>query len=181
MSELTPQQEIKWWNLKLLLRSLLVGLIFFGVFWAFGKRAEPPEGYVFEKLPPLLGTYHCCDGGGKYTRSWVGGTAVNCSPTGYYQFLGAGRNDCRHKETLNLRTVEVIRAITPSSGDRSPLVIKISSMGKSIYEIDDQRLRERWIAETQDDSILLGYIFFLIFHGAQLIFLRRKLTKGKKK
>ena len=73
MSEAATLQEIKWWDKRLLARSTLFGLALFGLFWALAERAKPPEGFVFERLEPISGVYKCCEAGGRYSKSWVGG------------------------------------------------------------------------------------------------------------
>jgi hypothetical protein len=178
MSDEAPKTEVKWWNKKLLIRSALVGLMSFGLFWGLAERVKPPEGYVFERLPAISGTYKCCESGGRYSKSWVGGIGINCSPIDYYEFLGTNRNDCGLKEQLNGRPVEVIRAVTPSLGDRSPLVVQISSNGQAFYQLNDKRLRELWISGSRISAFTLGFILAAIFHSAQLIYLDRKLNKS---
>ena len=177
MSDETLKAEVKWWDKTVLIRSVLVGLAFFCLFWMLAERVKPPEGYAFEKLPAISGTYKCCEAGGRYSKSWVGGTGINCSPIGYYEFLGTNRNDCGLKEQLNGRSVEVIRAVTPSFGDRFPLVVQITSSGQAFYQLNDQRLRELWILESRISAFTLGFILAVIFHGAQLIYLDRKSNK----
>jgi hypothetical protein len=179
MSERTSPSEVKWWNKKLLARSALVGLAFYGLFWALAERAKPPEGHMFERLPTISGIYKCCDAGGRYSKSWVGGTGINCSPVGFYEFLGTNRNDCGLKERLNGRPVDVVRAMTPSFGNRDPLVVQISSDGATYYGLSDARLRELWISSSRSAALTLGFVLFVIFHTTQLIYLDRKINKSK--
>ena len=73
MSEAAKPQEIKWWDKRLLTRSTLLGFVLFGLFWALAERAKPPEGYVFERLAPISSVCKCCEAGGRYSKSWVGG------------------------------------------------------------------------------------------------------------
>ncbi|MGI4777800.1 MAG: hypothetical protein ACRYGA_06715 [Janthinobacterium lividum] len=173
MSDVILQREIKWWDRKLLFRSLLVGLVFFGIFWGLAKRAEPPEGYVFERLPPVSGIYRCCDAGGRYSQSWVGGESINCKGLSYYH-IGTGRNDCGLKEQLNGLFVNVEQIFVPAYDQPLRLVSKISLNGRVYYARNDQLIRERWIAGSKDDAFLLGFIIFVVFHTSQLIYLVRQ-------
>ena len=173
--------EIKWNDRNLLARSVLVGLILLVVLWCAIKRVEPPEGYVFMRLPSISGIYKCGDAGGRYSKSWVGGVGVNCHPISYFEFLGTNRNDCGFKEELSGREVQVVRVITPSAGARSPLVVNISSNNKILYDLSDQRLRELWIGGSISGALTISFILSVIFHAAQMIFVTRDAKKGEKK
>lgn len=173
MSDVASPQEIKWWDQKLLFRSLLVGLVFFGIFWGLAKRAEPSEGHVFERLPTVSGTYRCCDAGGRYSQSWVGDESINCKGFSYYH-IGTGRNDCGLKEQLNGLIVNVEQIFVPAYDQPLRLVSKISLDGRVYYARNNQLIRERWIAGSKKDAALLGYIFFIVFHASQLIYFSRK-------
>lgn len=181
MSDELPKTEVKWWDKKVLIRSALVGLAFYGLFWALTERAKPPAGYVFERLPPINGVYKCCEAGGRYSRSWVGGTVVSCTDLNYFPFLGTNRNDCGLKEQLNGRTVEVVEVHVPTITVSDPTLVKITSGGVTYQELDDRQIRERWIRESRGSAFSLAFILAAIFHGAQLIYLDRKLKKTRSK
>lgn len=175
-------KEVKWYDKRLLIRSVVMGLVFFGLLYTWAMRSKPPEGFVFERVPAITGIYKCCEAGGRYSQSWVGGIEVSCRGFSYFEFLGTNRNDCGLKEQLNGQPVEVVRATVPSSGTRDPLVMRITSSGKTFYEISDQRIRELWIYATTSSAQTLAFILIVILHTAQLIYLNRNLrkTEGKK-
>jgi len=160
--------DIKWYDKRLMIPSLIIWLVLSGVFYGQAMRHKPPEGYVFPREPMLSGTYKCCEAGGRYSASWVGNVQVSCRGFGYYQFLGTNRNDCGFKEQLNAHPVEVTRAYLPSSGDRSPLGVRITSQGQTYYDVSDQQIRERWIDESTSGAVSLAMsiasiFYFLIF------------------
>lgn len=175
MSDATVISETKWYDRKLLFRSSAAGLVFFGLLYVLAMRHKPPEGFVFERMPSISGIYKCCEAGGRYSKSWVGGTGINCSPFSYFEFLGTNRNDCGLKEQLNGLPVEVVRAVIPSAGSRDPLVVRITSNRKTFYEVDDRRIRERWIYASTSSAVTLAFILVVILHGAQLIYLNRNI------
>jgi hypothetical protein len=178
MSEETSPSEVKWWNKKLLARSALVGLAFYGLFWALAERAKPPEGHVFERLPTISGIYKCCDAGGRYSQSWVGGIGVDCLGFSYYH-IGTGRNDCGLKEKLNGLVVEADRVLVPAYDGPLPLISKITSGGYTYYEQSDQRIRELWISGSNGGASTLGWLIFLIVHFIQLVYFDRKFKKSQ--
>ena len=171
-------KEIKWHNKTLLIRSTLIGLMLFAIFWGLAKRAEPPEGYVFERLPSISGIYRCCEAGGRYSQSWVGPQGVNCRGFSYYH-LGTGRNDCGFKEQLDGVLVTVEQVLVPAYDGPLPLVSRIDVRGETYYEVGDKRIREIWIEGSQTNAFTLAFIFAVIFHGAQLIFIDHQTRKSK--
>ncbi|MGI4777799.1 MAG: hypothetical protein ACRYGA_06710 [Janthinobacterium lividum] len=173
-------RKIKWHDRKLLFRSFAIGLIFFALFWGIAKHAEPPTGYTFERLPPINGTYKCCEAGGRYSKSWVSNIGIDCGPISYFEFLGTNRNDCGLKEQLNGNSVTVIRAITPSFGDRSPLVVNISSAGKNYYAISDEHLRKLWIQGSFSGAFGCSFIVSIIFYFIQFLIFERKSKQPNK-
>lgn len=178
MSEEKHQEEIKWYDKKLMIRSTLVGLTFFAIFWGLAKRAEPPEGYVFERLPTISGVYRCCEAGGRYSKSWVGSTIVFCLGSSYYQ-LSTGRDDCGHKEELDGRLVDVDQVFIPTIWGPSRTAVRLSTQGHNFYEVTDERLRQIWISGSQTNAFTLAFILAAIFHGAQLILIDRQTRKSK--
>ncbi|WP_395350990.1 hypothetical protein [Variovorax sp. UC122_21] len=177
MSQAEPV-KIKWWNKKMLLSSAAVGVVFGIIFFSIAKNSEPQEGVKLEKLPPLHGIYKCCDAGGRYSQSWVGSTAVNCIGLSYYQ-VGTGRNDCGLKEQLNGRPVEAIQTLIPTYHGKSPIVTEIISGSTTYYSRNDDEIREQWARESKSNSIVLGFISFLIFHFIQLIIASKKANREK--
>lgn len=171
----TPE-GVSWKDKKLLLRSAMVGLFFFGLLWWWAERAAPPEGHVFERLPPLSGIYKCCEAGGRYSRSWVGNQVVECRLFSFYQ-MSTPRNDCGLKEQLNRREVAVTQALIPTYWGPYPVVVKITSGGQTFYEKNDQRIRELWISGSRWDATF-GFTLAMIFHFIQLIYLDRKFKKS---
>lgn len=164
--------EVKWHDKALLIRSILVGLICFGVLLVIGERAKPPEGYAFERLPLVSGVYQCCGSGGKSSWSRVGTTAAICKRMDYFPATGGGWFDCGHKEELNGRVVEIERTIVPIlfSENGRPVVVKLSSGDKTYLEYSDQRIRELWVASMRSGALLLGFFAALIVHVIQLIY-----------
>ena len=164
--------QLQWWDRKIFVRSVaafvavLVGLL------AWIEHVKPPEGYEFEKLPLLTGIYKCCEAGGRYSASWVGGTQVVCSPVSYFVFMGTPRNDCGLKGQINGVSVEVTRAVLPSLTNRSPLATRITSGTQVHYEIDDRKLRLLWIDSSRRASFSIAIIFFIILYGAQMSMLK---------
>lgn len=175
MSNEVHPKEIKWYDKKLLIRSTLVGLIFFAILWGLAKRAEPPEGFVFERLPAISGVYRCCEAGGRYSKSWVGSTIVFCLGSSYYH-IGTGRNDCGLKEQLDGVQVTVEQVLVPAYDGPSPIVAKIDAGGRTYYDKTDQRIREIWIHGSFFDATF-GFTLAMIFHFFQLIYFNRKSNK----
>lgn len=137
------------------------------------KNSEPQEGVKLEKLPPPHGIYKCCDAGGRYSQSWVGHIAVNCIGISYYQ-VGTGRNDCGLKEQLNGKPIEAIQTLIPTYHGKSPIVTEIISGGTIYRSRNDDEIREQWIRETKSDSVVMGFVIFLIFNFIlQVIALKR--------
>ena len=177
MNQELPIKEVKWNDKRLLIRSVVFGLVFFGLLWALAMRVRPQEGFVFERVPAITGIYKCCEAGGRYSKSWVGGVGISCGPSGYFYFIGTNRNDCGLKEQLSGQPVEVFQALVPPLGARSPLVVKITSKGNTFYELGDVRLRELWISSSNIGAFTLAFILAVILHTAQLIYLNRNIKK----
>jgi hypothetical protein len=163
--------DIKWYDKRLMIPSLVIWLVLSVLFYTLAMRHKPPEGFVFERAPVLTGIYKCCEAGGRYSASWVGNELVDCRTVGYYQFLGTNRNDCGLKEQLNGRSVEVVLAYIPSSGDRSPLGVRITAQGQTYLDVSDQEIRERWISESTSGAALLAFLLTLIAHLILRIYL----------
>lgn len=174
----TPQQEephapepkpnkdgndIKWYDKRLMVPSLIIWLVLSGVFYALAMRHKPPEGFVYPREPVLNGTYKCCEAGGRSSQSWVGGRQISCKPFGYHS-IGRNLNDCGFKEQLNGHPVEVTRAFIPSSGERDPIVVRITAYGHTYYDVSDQQIRERWIDESTSGAGLIAFLLTLIVH-----------------
>ena len=155
---------VKWYDKRMMIPSLIIAPLLFVLFYTLAMRHKPPEGFVFERAPVLTGIYKCCEAGGRYSASWVGNEQVNCRGFGYYEFLGTNRNDCGLKAELNGRTVEVVLAYIPSSGDRSPLGVRITSQGQIYLDVSDQEIRERWISESTSGTISLAMSVASIFY-----------------
>ena len=157
--------QMQWWDRKIFLRSVAAFAAVLAGLLAWIEHVKLPEGYEFEKLPPLTGIYNCCEAGGRYSASWVGGTQIVCSPISYFIFIGTPRNDCGLKSQINGVSVEVTRAVVPSLTERSPLVTLITSGTHIYYEMDDRELRRLWINGSRRASFsialcLLGRIMF---------------------
>jgi hypothetical protein len=163
--------DVKWYDTRLMIPSLIIAPLLFLLFYTLAMRHKPPEGFVFERAPVLSGIYKCCEAGGRYSASWVGNELVDCRTVGYYQFLGTNRNDCGLKAELNGRTVEVVLAYIPSSGDRSPLGVRITSQGQTYLDVNDQEIRERWISASTSGAVTLAFIFTMLLHGVHGMYL----------
>lgn len=157
---------IKWYDKRLLIPSLLIWLVLWGVFYALAMRHKPPEGHVFPREPVITGKYKCCEAGGRSSQSWVGNQQISCKPFGY-NVIGRNLNDCGLKELLNGHLVEVTRAYLPSSRERDPIVVRITAYGQTYYEVSDQRIRELWISESSvaapSLAMSLATILYFIF------------------
>jgi hypothetical protein len=178
MREAQQTEEVKWWDKRLLVRSVVMGLVFFGLLYTWAMRHKPPEGFEFERVPAISGIYKCCEAGGRSSQSWVGGNQISCRSFSYFGSIGAVRNDCGLKDQLNDQTVEVVRAVVPFYGPRDPLVVRISANGKNFYDINDERIRELWISATTVSAATIAFILVAILHGGQLIYLNRKTKKS---
>jgi hypothetical protein len=160
--------------------SLVIWLVLSVLFYTLAMRHKPPEGFVFEREPVLSGTYKCCEAGGGSSQSWVGSQQVSCKPFGYHS-IGRNLNDCGLKEQLDGRQVEVTRAYVPSSRERDPIVVQITSQGQTYYDVSDQRIRERWIDESTSGAGLLAFLLTLIVHfilGIYFIYFHNAPSKG---
>ncbi|MGI4777802.1 MAG: hypothetical protein ACRYGA_06725 [Janthinobacterium lividum] len=173
MNDVAPQREIKWHDRKLILRSFVCSLIFLAVLCGLAKRAEPPEGHLFERLPAISGIYKCCEAGGRYSRSWVGHKTVACTGFTYYLFLGTNRNDCGFKSQLNGQQVEVVETYLPSITASDPVVIKLKTQTTTYIDLSDKEIRDRWISGSYRDATF-GFTLGLIFHFFQFVYFNRK-------
>jgi len=164
--------QMQWWDRKVFMRSaaafvaVLVGLL------AWIEHVKMPEGYEFEKLPLLTGIYKCCEAGGRYSASWVGGTQVVCGPINYYGLFGTNRSDCGLKNQINGQLVAVERVVVPLLGNQGLLARRVTSNSKTYYELTDQELRTRWIDGSRSASFSIAIILFIILYGAQMSFLK---------
>lgn len=172
--------DVKWYDRRLMIPSIIIAPLLFVLFYTLAMRHKPPEGFVFEREPVLSGTYKCCEAGGRSSQSWVGSQQVSCKPFGYHS-IGRNLNDCGLKEQLDGRQVEVTRAYVPSSRERDPIVVQITSQGQTYYDVSDQRIRERWISESISDAAGLGFLLTLIIHLILNIYFNyfHKLTPRK--
>ena len=155
--------DVKWYDRRLLMPSLVIWLLLSVLFYTLAMRHKPPEGFVFEREPVLSGAYKCCEAGGRSSQSWVGSQQVSCKPFGYHS-IGRNLNDCGLKEQLDGRQVEVTRAYVPSSRERDPIVVQITSQGQTYYDVSDQEIRERWISESTSGAISLAMSVASIFY-----------------
>jgi hypothetical protein len=146
---------------------------------AMVKTATPPEGYVFERLPVLVGVYSCCGSGSNSSFSKVGNVTLNCSEPDFVKHVGSYHKgatnmfSCGLEHELNGHMVEVIQAMTPTIQFLEPgsVVTKISSNGQAFYERSDKTLRDQWIKTSYQSVInvaqmicmFLGLILVLIF------------------
>lgn len=162
--------NIKWYDRRLLIPSLVIFLLLSLLLYGMAMRHKPPEGYVFPREPAINGVYKCCEAGGRYSASWVGSVKVNCRGFGFYEFLGTNRNDCDLTQ-LNGQMVGVTRAHLPSFGARDPIGVRITSHGYTYYDVSDKRIRDLWIFSSVTDSLILAFILTVILHGTNQIYL----------
>lgn len=168
---MSKSNDVKWYDKRLMIPSLLIMTLLSVIFYTLAMRHKPPEGFVFEREPVITGEYRCCYPSGRHSASWVGNVQLSCRNFDYYAFLGASRDDCGLKEQLNGQTVEVVQAYIPSSGDRSPLSVRITAHGQTYYEVSDQEIRERWIFASSTGAVLLALLLTVIFHAGFHIYL----------
>ncbi|MGJ7581698.1 hypothetical protein ACSFA3_16065 [Variovorax sp. RHLX14] len=173
MNEPTFASEIKWHDRRMLIRSFVVGMVFFIFFCGLMKRAEPPEGYVFERLPSITGIYKCCEAGGRYSRSWIGHKTVACTGFTYYPLFGTNRNDCGFKSQLDGQSVEVVETYLPSFTVSDPVVIKMKTQTTTYIDLSDKKIRDLWISGSYGDATF-GFTLGMIFHIFQLLYFNRK-------
>lgn len=175
--------DIKWYDKRLMVPSLIIFLILSVIFYSLAMRHKPPEGFVFAREPVISGQYKCCEAGGRYSASWVGKVSVDCRTFGYYIFLGTNRNDCGLKEQLNGHQVEVTRVLLPSSSPTEGIAVRITAYGQTYYDVSDQQIRERWISASTTGAFLLAFILTLIAHFLFQIYLtyfhKPSSSKGK--
>jgi hypothetical protein len=165
--------QMQWWDRKVFMRSaaafvaVLVGLL------AWIEHVKMPEGYEFEKLPLLTGIYKCCEAGGRYSASWVGGTQVVCGSITYFGFIGRPNHDCGRKEQLNRQQVEVEQVLFPTLANGfQPEVSRITSNSNAYYEVSSSELRRRWLNNSRREAFSIAVILFIILYGAQMSFLK---------
>ena len=63
--------DIKWYDKRLLIPSLIIAPLLFVLFYTLAMRHKPPEGFVFERDPVISGYYKCCGAGGRSSQSWT--------------------------------------------------------------------------------------------------------------
>ncbi|MEY2860680.1 MAG: hypothetical protein RL392_1138 [Pseudomonadota bacterium] len=178
------KKEVKWNDRTLLTRSVIAWGFLSILFLAIGENAKPPEGYAFERLPTVSGVYQCCGSGGRTSESRVGSVIADCASMEYFPLTGVSWHDCRHKEELVGRVVEIERTTVPVffSGQSVPIVIKLSSGGKKYLDYSDKDIRDLWISRMRTGAVSLATTLTLIFSCIQLIYLNRKsknLSRGK--
>jgi len=174
------KNDVNWNDRYLLLRSACVGLGSCGIFLFIGESAKPSEGYAFDRLPTVAGVYQCCStGSGKSSESWVGSVYAKCNTFDYFPFVGTRWHDCGQKDVLNGRVVEIERVVTPTllSSDAYPVVIKLSSDGKTYIEYSNEQIRDRWIRSMHSGAYLLALFVALTFHFFQLLYFNGKFKK----
>jgi hypothetical protein len=180
-----PENDVtvKWNERRLLLPSALIGVVCLALLLAIGERAKPPEGHVFERMAPISGIYHCCGGGGRTSWSSVGHANADCASMEYFPFTGVNWHDCGYKEELNGKVVEIERVIVPTlfPEDAGPVVVKLSSGGKTYIEYSDQTFRQLWIDRMRGGELSTTLSIVLIFHLVQLVYFNRKSQKKSKK
>lgn len=168
---------VKWRDKRLVIRSLLIGLALFVLFWGLAERVKPTDGNTFEKLPSMTGIYYWNDAGRRHTKSWIDGININCRPMGYYAlhlFPGSGRKDCGLKDELHGHEVTAVILSTPSLFGKSPVVVKLISEGQVIYNLSDKRVREIWISESLGGVFRVSLLMTFLIYVLQFIYLDRR-------
>lgn len=165
------REDVKWYDKRLLIPSIVIAPLLFVLFYALAMRHKPPEGFVFEREPVLSGIYKCCEAGGRSSQSWIDRESIRCRGYGYYNYFGRNLNDCGFKSELSGLQVEVRRAYIPSAHESTPIVVQITSQGHTYYNVDDERIRDRWLSETNGDAQVLALWGALIFHFMLFVYL----------
>jgi hypothetical protein len=169
------KKEMKWNHTPLLVRSAIAWGFLLILFLTIGEHAKLPQGYEFERMPTVSGVYQCCGSGGRTSESWVGGVIADCASMEYFPLTGVSWHDCRHKEELVGRVVEIERTTVPVllAGRSVPIVITLSSGGKKYLNYSDAQIRDLWISRMRTGAVSLATTLTLIFSCIQLIYLGR--------
>lgn len=156
-----------WWDKKAFIRTLVVCVLTYAALMLWIEHVKPPEGHVFERLPPITGVWKCCKGDGRYGKSWVGNTQVTCGVPSYYGFGGA--SDCGMARVPNGAVTSVTKALYPTWYGQDSYVSKIESNGQAYWDRDsDESIRKKWIKGSRMDAWDVFVYMFIILYFVQL-------------
>lgn len=175
------KSAIDLWDKRLLIPSLIVGLVVYAWCSYQIKIHTPPEGFVYEQLEPLTGVYKCCgDEGGRSSNSWVGDVAVRCAYPAYYG--GPSYTSCKFKAQLNGHIVTVKRVWYPFNSGRGTVVTELTSNGQIYYNRTGDQIRRQWRSASEGGAQSNALGTFLITYLIVLFIYDRKLkSQGNKK
>lgn len=161
---------------RMVVLSLLGGVLIAVAAWVAMNRATPPEGTVFQRLPTVSGVYRCCeddDGNPRTSRSTIDNVRIECNAIGYFR-SGSSR-DCGVRQ-LNLKVVQVEQVLIPTYWGPSPVVSRISYGGHHYRDVDDKNIREHWLLSNTINLVFFGPLGAIV--SALLLLVFNKLYRA---
>lgn len=177
--KLTISDYRYWLNLKIFIRTLAAGALLLCALLYWVERSKPPEGYIFERLPPIVGEWGRERGSLRTTFSYVGETGIACSFP--YIFYSGGISSCSELNIPYGTSVSVvyvrIPVLVPYLEEQGRFVQKISSSNQVFQEFSDETIRNIWlrVARSSVSRFVLDLVIF--FYCVQIIIFRRFFRK----
>jgi hypothetical protein len=184
--KLDPTNPADFFNLKIFFRTALFCGLLYVLMMLWLERVKPPEGYVFETLPPITGTWKSEQfGAGRSsgTSFKVGDTSVHCSIAGYYPrpFGASSSGRCNPLRIPNGETVTAHRVKVSWMLGKEIYLATIYSASKTYQIEDDRKLREIWIRDARQSASGLAIDLMIILYCTQMGMLAHSISKGNKK
>lgn len=146
---LMDYKKIKLWDRRAFIVSISGFFIVLFALLAWVEYVMLPEGYQFEKLSRIHDVFTCCNGDGRYAKSWVGNRQINCGAATYFAIISRPGDACFEAINFNGRLVTIELVKVPAIGEDYLTVSKIESYGQIIYEKNEMRLRKSWIFNSR--------------------------------
>ena len=173
--KLTISDYRYWLNLKIFIRTLAAGALLLGALLFWVERSKPPEGYIFERLPPIVGEWGHPNAGLRTSSSTVGFQHIVCTfPPILY---GGVAGDCEYLKIEPGTVVSVTVVRIPFVGSHlksgATFVQKIESESGKYLEIADAKISEKWISHVRKEIGRLLIDVFIVFYIVQILVLRK--------
>lgn len=164
-----------WWDLRIFIRSILGSALLLIALLTWIERVKPPEGHVFERLPPIEGVWGKESGGLRSTTSMVDQTSVVCTfPRILY---GGGISSCSHLKIPYGAKVTVVYVRIPmldqTQYESSKYVQKISTNSAVYIESTDSEIATTWLRVAWREAIRLVVDILIFGYLMQILLYRR--------
>ena len=173
--KLEPDDYKYWLNLNIFIRTATVCSFVFALLLLWVEQSRPPDGYVFERLPPIVGEWSKASGSLRATSNKVSGLNIICSfPTVVY-FGASGSCDFAKIPVRTVVTVTEVRI--PVLGGSSTFVQSIKANGIVYLEIADFDIRRRWVNSATTEAGSLAIHLLIAAYISQILMLRKYFKK----